>query len=136
MKSASDAAAKWARNLAAAGPSITAGVQAVTVNPAQLAAAQADVAAANYQAAISSGKWQAGLAKSTLQGWQAAMTGKGVQRIASGAQQAQPKMQSFLTQLIPFVANAKASLPPRGSKAANQQRMIMFSEAMSNFKRS
>jgi hypothetical protein len=136
MKSPQEAAEKWARNLASAGPSIVAGVNAVQVNPAQAAAAQADVAARNYQKAISEGKWQAGLARTTLAGWQNAMKGKGVQRIAEGATQGKPKMVQFLQQLIPAVEAAKANLPPRGDKAANRQRMIQFSEQMSNFKRS
>ncbi len=136
MKDPATAAAKWARNMAAAGPTITAGVNATTVNPAQQAIAQLPVAAANYAAAINSGKTAAALGRTTLQGWQQGMLKKGLQNIANGASMAQPKVQAFMQQLIPAVQSAVASLPPRGTKAQNQQRMLQFSEAMSNFKRS
>jgi len=136
MKNPADIGAKWARNLGSAGQSIQQGVAAVQVNPAQQAAAQADVAKRNYNKAIDDGKWQAGLARTTLQGWQAAMVKKGIPRIAEGAAQAQSKMTAFMQQLLPAVEAAKASLPPRGDKAANRQRMVQFSEQMSTFKRS
>jgi hypothetical protein len=135
MKNPQTAAAKWSRNLGNAGQSITDGVNSVQVNPAQQAAAQKDLAKQKFAAAIDSGKWEAGLARTTLQGWQQAMIKKGVPRVSEGASQAQPKVAAFLGQLIPAVEGAVASLPPRGSPAQNDQRMIMFAAKMRQFKR-
>src|SRR5271167_4118380 len=124
------AAAKWSRNLQGASQSIQAGVQAVQINPAQQAAAQLDLAKTNYGKAIDSGKTAAGLARTTLGGWQQSMIKKGIPRIADGAAQAQPKVAAFMQQLLPAVAAAKAALPPRGSDAQNEQRMVQFSRSM------
>lgn len=134
MKSAADVAKKWSQNLSQAGPSIVMGVSAVTVNPAEKAAAQADVAVSKYAAAKD--KMVAGLQRTSLAGWQQAMKTKGVQRISEGAAQAQPKMVSFMQQLLPAVEAARSSLPPRGSDAQNEQRMLQFTRAMKQFKRS
>lgn len=133
-KNAQTAAAKWARNLSSAGQTIQDGVMAMTVNPAQLAAAQADVAVANYTAAKS--KMVAGLNRVQLSDIQQAMIKKGIPRISEGATAAQGKMATFLGQLIPAVQTAVASLPPRGNASANEQRMLQFSRAMKQFKRS
>lgn len=134
-KNPADIAAKWSRNLSAAGQAIQQGVQAVQVNPAQQAAASLDTAKANYIKAIDSGKTAAGLARTTLAGWQQAMIKKGVPRIADGAATATPKVQAFMSQLMPAIQSAQASLPPRGSDAQNEQRMLHFSRAMKQFKR-
>ncbi len=136
MKNPQEAAAKWSRNLASAGQSIQQGVQAVAVNPAEKAIAALPAAARNYAAAISSGKTAAGLSRTTLGGWQQSMIKKGIPRISEGAAQAQPKMATFLGQLMPHVAAAVAALPPRGTDAENEQRMLQFTRAMKQFKRS
>lgn len=133
MKNAQQVAAKWAQNLGAAGTSIQQGVAAVTVNPAEQAAAQANLAVQNY--AASKDKMVAGLGRVTLSGWQQAMNTKGIPRIQQGASQAQPKVAAFMQQLLPAVAAAKASLPPRGNLQQNLQRAAAFATAMSQFKR-
>jgi hypothetical protein len=133
MKNAAQVAQKWAQNLAASGTAVQQGVAAVTVNPAEQAAAQADVAVQNYTAA--KGKMVAGLQRSTLQGWQSAMNQKGIPRMQQGATTAVPKVQAFMQQLLPAVAAAKATLPPRGTLQQNLQRANAFATAMSQFKR-
>jgi hypothetical protein len=134
MKNPADVAKKWSQNLGSAGQSIAMGVQSVTVNPAEQAAQQADLAVRKYAAAKD--KMVAGLQRTTLQGWQQAMIKKGVARISEGAAQAQPKVAQFMAQLLPAVAAAQASLPPRGDQASNEQRMLQFSRSMKQFKRS
>ncbi len=133
MKNPAQVAAKWSQNLGAAGTSIQQGVAAVTVNPAEQAAAQASLAVTNYAAAKD--KMVAGLQRTTLSQWQQAMNQKGIPRIQQGASQAQPKVQAFMQQLLPAVAAAKASLPPRGNLQQNLQRAAAFATAMSQFKR-
>ena len=127
---AATAAAKWARNLAAAGQTITDGVNNTTKDPIQLAIAAIPTAAANYAQAASSGRIQAGLQKSSKAAWQQGMIKKGVPRIAEGAAQATNKVQQKLATIINNVNSAVAQLPPRGSLEQNLQRAAMFARAM------
>jgi hypothetical protein len=120
-------AAKWAQNLSAATTSITAGVNAVTTAPGQLAAAQSAVWLARLQA--SQAKWERGVSAVTLAEWKNAMLNKGIPRIATGAQAAIPVMQRFMTAWLPYEAAGVNSLPPRGTVQQNIQRAV----AMMNY---
>lgn len=133
MKNPADVAKKWAQNLGNAGEAIKQGVNAMTVNPAEKAAAQADVAVRNYGRAKD--KMVAGLQRTTLESIKSAMIKKGIPRITEGAAQAQPKMMAVMQQLLPAVEAARAALPPRGSDAENDARMLQFAAAMRKFRR-
>lgn len=124
------AAQKWANNLAAAANSgvVTAGINSVTVAPGQAAARQKAVWASNVAAAQD--KWAANTAAVTLQAWQQDAINKGVPRIATGATAAEPKMQAFLTKLLPVINNAKNNLPPRGTFQQNLQRATAMATAL------
>lgn len=135
VKSADQVAQKWAQNLTNSVQSIKNGVQAVTTSPMEAAAAQAQQYAQGVQQAINSGKWQAGLRRVSLGQWQQAVLSKGLSRIADGASQAKGKVQAVMQQLLPHIQAGVAALPPRGSKQQNQQRMLAFSEHMSQFQR-
>lgn len=117
-------AAKWAQNLGAAAPYITAGVNAVTVAPGQKAAQQVDAWIAGVQA--SRQKWQNRVASVSLQEWQQAMITKGVPRVASGAQAAQPKMTNFLAEFLPFQDRVTAQVKsmPKGNLEAGIARAV------------
>ena len=126
-------AKKWADRL---GQSVSdgtfdRGVAAVTVSPGAAAARQADVWVQNTTAAKST--WQKNV-NIPLPQWQAAMTNKGKDRIASGASGATDKMTNFLQKLAPVINNAKANLPPRGNYAANKQRATAMMDALHNAK--
>lgn len=107
---ADEFAEKHARRLKAAIPDIIAGVNKVTENPMLKAAAKKDKMRANVNAAIDSGKWEAGLRRTTLTGWQAALTGKGTQRISAGIDGAHDKVVNFATQLLSFESTLKSSV--------------------------
>lgn len=128
-----DAAAKWAQNLGAAGQAYTAGVQAVQTAPGQQAAQAADRYLAGVQANLP--KFKANVGAVSLADWQNAAVQKGAARLATGATAAQPKMANVLTQLFPFIDQARNSLPPRGDIEQNIARSAAFQRAMSRFVR-
>jgi hypothetical protein len=134
---AQDVAAKWSRNLAGATQSIKDGVMAVQTAPTQMAAARADAFVQGVQQSVASGKWQAGLNRVSLSDWQQQMINKGINRIATGAQGAQPKFAAFMGQLLPYIDNGKRTLAatPRGDLGTNIQRMVNWVQYMSQFRR-
>jgi hypothetical protein len=115
-------ATKWATNLGASTTSITAGVNAVQQAPGQSAAAQSAVWLQRLQA--SQAKWERNVSAVTLQEWKNAMLNKGLPRIATGAQQAVPKMQAFMQKWLPYEQAGVAQLPPRGTVQQNIQRAV------------
>lgn len=126
-------AQRWAANLGAATQKITDGVNAVTVAPGQKAARQKAVWLQNTQSAAD--KWAANTAAVSLNSWQTAMTSKGVNRIASGAQAAESKMAAFLTAFLPAQASIVAGLPPRGGLEQNIARSAALIRATAAWKR-
>lgn len=95
-------AEKHARNLKASLPDIRSGVERVTESPTAKAAARQDKMLANLTEAINSGKWAAGLRRVSLEEWKVKTLAKGVNRIATGIDQAHDKVVSFATDLIAF----------------------------------
>ena len=132
MPSAAEAAAKWATALPAAQQRYVDGINAVNVAPGQLAARAASTWAANTAAA--QGKFARNSAAVSLQSWQQAATTKGAQRLSSGAQAAQSKVESVFSKLFPAINQAVASLPPRGDLEANIARSAAFARAMYKYK--
>lgn len=96
-------AEKWARRLAAAREDIISGVQSVTESPAAKAVAKKDKLKARWIQAIDSGKWENALRKVSLEAWKESVITRGVDRVASGAEAARPKMADFFNQLLPYV---------------------------------
>lgn len=131
MPTAAEAAAKWATALPAAQQRYVEGVNAVTVAPGALAARAAPLWAANTAAAQA--KYQKNSAAVSLQEWQQATANKGAQRLASGAQAAQPKVEQAFSRLFPAIQAAVNSLPPRGDLESNINRSAQFARAMSKY---
>lgn len=125
------AAQAWASGLANKTDRITAGVQAVKVSPGAAAARQRAVWLANLQAKAD--KWARNVGALSLQDWQAAMTNKGIPRIAQGAQAAQPKFAAFMGRLLPYQDRLVGTLPARGTLEQNIARMTQFVRGMANF---
>ena len=136
MRSAADVAKKWSQRLGASGEAIRQGVQGVTVNPAERAAARQDAYIAGVQRAVNEGRYQRGLRKVTLQSWQEAMINKGLPRVAAGASQAQPKMQQFMEKWLPHEEALKQKLQsmPRGDLQQNIARMVAAVEHNAAFR--
>lgn len=128
MPSADQVAAKWSQNLSAAVPAIKAGVQSVTVAPGQAAAAQKAQYLAGVQANVD--RWAGNVSRVSLADWQQATITKGVDRVASGAQAAQPKFQQAMQTLLPKIASVVNGLPARGGLEANIQRSAAFARGM------
>lgn len=123
----------WAQRLGAARQQIIDGVNAVTVAPGQKAAAQVQVWLANTQAAAD--KWARNTQAVSLQQWQNAMISKGVDRVATGANAAVPKMTQFMQQWLPYEQQVVASLPPRGNLQQNIQRAVTMMQTNAQFQR-
>lgn len=134
MPTPASAAQKWATNLGGATQRYTDGVNAVTTSPGQLAAQAADRYVAGVQANVQ--KFAANSAALTLQDWKTASAGKGAQRLASGAQAAQPKIQGVFGQLFPYIEQVRSSLPARGDLEQNIARSSAFQRGMSRFVKS
>lgn len=114
-------AADWASRMGASRDKISRGIDATTTAPGASAARQADVWANNTVA--SKAKFQRNVGRVSLADWQNAFKAKGLDRIATGATAAQPKMQAFLTNFLPAVSSMVAALPARGGYDANKARM-------------
>jgi len=132
MPSAAEAAQKWATNLPAAQQRYVDGVNAVSTAPGALAARAAPTWAANTAAAQS--KFARNSAAVSLQSWQQATATKGAQRLSSGAQAAQSKVEATFSKLFPAIQSAVSSLPPRGDIEANIARSAAFARAMNKYK--
>ena len=137
-KNPGDVARKWSRNLGGSMEAVKAGVNAVTVSPAEKALAQIDAYLQGVTRAVADGKVQAGLRRVTLEDCKQAMLNKGVTRIASGASAAIPKMERFLSEFLPHVEAGQRKLEgmPRGDLAQNIQRAVMMMEHNAQFRRS
>jgi hypothetical protein len=92
---------KWLSNLSSSTDRMKSGVLAVTVAPGQKAAAQRTKWLQRVTQAAD--KWAARTGSVTLQDWQNSMVNVGIPRVAQGAQQKQGKMQSFLTDFLPYL---------------------------------
>ena len=132
MPTAAEAAAKWATNLPASQQRYIDGVNSVTVAPGALAARAASTWAANTAAAQQ--KFARNSAAVTLQTWQQQTATKGAQRLSSGAQAAQSKVEATFSKLFPAIQSAVASLPARGDLEANIARSAAFARKMNAYK--
>lgn len=133
---AADVASRWSRNLAGATDKIKQGVMAVQTSPTAKAAQAVQRQVDGVIRAMQSGKTAAALNAVSLGDWQNAMSTKGVARIASGAQAAQPKMQAFMTQFLPFLQTGVQQLQsmPRGDLEQNIARATQMMRYTSGFK--
>jgi hypothetical protein len=128
MKSAAEAADKWATGFGGAGTAYAAGIDAVDVPPGQLAVAAVDRYASGVQANIP--KWVARTGSYPLAAWKDAAKTKGGQRLASGATAGKAKYMQRMVPVMATMGSVINGLPPRGTVEQNVQRSSQFQLAM------
>jgi len=136
QKTPAQVAAKWASRAQGATQALQDGINNVQTAPGALAASKQDKMLANLTASVLSGKWAANVSAITLQQWKDAMLTKGVQRYGAGVSAAQPKMQNFMSKLLPFQAAIQQQLQsmPDLTLQDNINRAIYMMTEMSKFK--
>lgn len=128
---------KHARRLKAAVPDIQKGVEKVTRNPCEAAAAKQDKMLANLTESVNNGKWARGLKKVSLEDWRTKMLEKGTARIASGIDGAREKVIAFAADLLPHVDSGveKVKKMPDLTIEDSINRSATFIRHMADFKK-
>lgn len=128
---------KHARRLKGAVEDVRKGIDRVTENPCEKAAAKQDKMLANLTASVQSGKWANGLKRVDLATWKRKARDIGVNRIAAGIDGAKEKVISFAEELIPHInrEQAKIATMPDVTLDDNIGRMNAFVRGMAAFKR-
>lgn len=128
---------KWQRNTAGAVQSYQAGINAVQASPMEAAAAQADRYVAGVTRSVNEGKYQAGLRRVSLAQWKQAASTKGAQRLADGSKLAQPKMEAFMNQFLPYVRQVadRVNQLPKGGLQNGINRAIAQITGNAEFRR-
>lgn len=128
---------KHARRLAASVEDVRKGIDKVTENPCELAAAKQEKMLANLTAAVNDGRWAAGLKRVSLAEWKDKAKNVGVGRIASGINAAKSKVIAFAEQLLPHIDAGveKLKTMPDITLEDNIQRMVSMTRHMAGFKR-
>jgi len=94
---------KQARRAKAAVDDMRKGVERVMIAPTSQAAAKQDKMRANVNASIDSGKWKRGLMRVSLDEWKQKMINKGLGRVATGIDEAAPKIRAFAAEILPYI---------------------------------
>jgi hypothetical protein len=114
------------------------GIQAVDVDPMQLAVAQESALVSRFNESIASGKWRNNTLAAGAE-WKTHTLAKGGQNYTTGIQAAKPKMQRFLTEFLPFADGVKRQIRgmPKGPKGGGESlaRIAANMEAMMSFRR-
>ena len=135
--SATEFQEKHARRLKQSVEDIRKGIDRVTENPCDKAAAKQDKMLTNLTAAVQSGKWAAGLKRVPLEKWKKQARDVGVNRIAAGIDAAKEKTIAFAEQLLPHIDRGQEKIKsmPDVTLDDNINRMTSFIRHMSEMKR-
>jgi hypothetical protein len=131
-----EGADKLKRGITSHGTDYLAGVQKVTQNPAELAAAKAEQWFASLQDAYANGRFQRGLGRVTLADWKASVQNGGAARYTQSADRAATNYQRFATQFYPYLdsVQSQVSSMPKRNLAESIQRMVRNVELIHEFK--
>ncbi len=137
-RTAAQVAEKYARRGSEALTDYTEGIESVTENPMEKAIAKLDKAKQNYIKAIDSGKTERGLRRVSLPAWKQITKEKGEARYVSGVMAAKPKVEAFMTELLPHIDEGKKKIQnlPDTTLQQNIERSRVFLTHMATFKRS
>ena len=137
MADAATIANKWAQAMQGAGAAYQAGIDRVTDSPMAKAAQNVQGYLQGVQDAVNSGKYAAGLNRVSLQDWKNAAKTNGAQRLGSGATLAKPKVQAFLSQFLPVLANNVATVKamPNATYEQRKARAMAMMDLNHQFKR-
>lgn len=136
--SATEFQEKHARRLKASVEDVRKGIDRVTENPCDKAAAKQDKMLANLTRAVNEGKYAAGLKRVSLEEWKRKAKDIGVNRIAAGIDGAKEKVIAFAEVLLPHIdrGQEKIKAMPDVTLDDNINRMTAFIRHMSELKRS
>ena len=134
---ASEVTEKWQRNMKGSTTDIKRGIERVTEAPTAAAARAEQKMRDNLVASVDSGKWRRGLERVTLEEWRQKAINKGLQRIPAGVEEARPKVEKFMTQLIPHIESGMATVAsmPSATLEDSISRMTTFVRHMAGFER-
>ena len=128
---------KHARRLKGATEDMRRGVERVSTAPTAAAANKKDKMRSNINASIDSGKWERGLRRVSLDEWKSKMINKGLGRVATGIDEAAPKVRAFAAEVLPFIDNLQNTVQklPDTTLEDNINRMTTFVRGMAKFQR-
>lgn len=128
---------KHARRTKASVEDVRRGIDRVTENPCEKAAAKKDKMLTNLTASVQSGKWEAGLKRVSLEKWKKQARDVGVNRIAAGIDAAKDKTIAFAEQLLPHIDRGQTKLAGMADVTLddNINRMTTFVRHMADMKR-
>jgi len=101
-------ASKWAQGIQQGAAAYSAGTAAVTESPTAKAAANLNVAAANYANSVNSGQMAAALNAVSLSSWKQSCA-TGASKFAGSAQKGLPKYTAYAQSAIPVYAAMKSA---------------------------
>lgn len=119
-KDAASASQRWQQNSQGAQPAYEAGVQSVTTDPGQQAAAQRAAYLQGVQANVD--VWAKNV-QTGLGNWQARTVAKS-NRYSDGIAKGAEAQATFMAKFLPRAQQIAKALPPRGSDAQNEARML------------
>ena len=128
-------ASLWGQNWTASSGRATTnyqqGVEAYNGDWAGATTSQQAVMQQNWLASLANGSWAQGVANKGTSGWKADTVAK-MANYGVGFQAGSAAYGAAAAKLQPFIANAVASLPPRGDINANLQRSAQLAMALHN----
>lgn len=133
---ATEGADKLKRGISAHGQDYASGVQKVTVNPAELAAAKQDEWFLALQDAYNNDRFSKGLGRVTLSSWKASVADGGVSRYTQSADRAAKNYQAFAQEFYPYLDSVQSQVKamPKRNMAESIARMVKNVELIHEFK--
>lgn len=127
---------KWQRNLSASTEDIRRGVNAVTVAPGRLAAAQKATWLARIQQ--SADKWANNVSRVSLEDWKRKMIDVGLTRVAPGAAANVDKVSDFAADFLPHLYRGVEQVRsmPKTDLESGIQRAVAMMRHNATFRRS